>query len=119
MPLGHIELADLNVPDDPRTRARFAELTRPGGVELQRAETYEASDPCGLITVTVSRSQMVTNIRIRPRWYEQLSPEAFPAALYNTYITAVQRALAVESAHWLQSQESPSSLPAPTSSPRR
>lgn len=113
MPLDHIELADLNVPDDPQTRARFAELTRPGGVELQPAESYEASDPGGFITVTVNRSQMVTNIRIRPRWFEQLSPQAFPAALYNTYITAVQRALAVESAHWLQSQAGPSSQSAP------
>lgn len=113
MPLDHIELASLNVPDDPQTRARFAELTRPGGVELQPAETYEARDPGALITVTVNRAQMVTNVRIRPRWYEQMRPEAFPAALYNTYITAVQRALAVESAHRPQSQESPSSPPAP------
>lgn len=80
---------------------------------MQPAETYEASDPSGLITVTVNRSQMVTNVRIRPRWYEQLRPEAFPAALDNTYITAVQRALAVESAHLPQSQESPSSPSAP------
>lgn len=107
MPLDHIELASLNVPDDPQTRARFAELTRPGGVELQPAETYGARDPGALITVTVNRAQMVTNVRIRPRWYEQMRPEAFPAALYNTYITAVQRALAVESAHRPQSQDSP------------
>jgi hypothetical protein len=50
VPLEHIELASLNVPDDPQTRARFAELTRPGGVELRPAEAYEARDPGGLIT---------------------------------------------------------------------
>lgn len=93
MALEHIELASLNVPDDSQTRARFAEFTHLGGVQLQPAETYTARDPGDLITVTVNRSQLVTNIRIRPRWYEQLRPEAFPAALYNTYITAVQRAL--------------------------
>ena len=76
MPLEHIELAKLNVPDDPQTRARFAELTHPRGVELQPAETYEAHDPGGLITVTVNKSQKVTNVRIRPRWYEQLRPDA-------------------------------------------
>lgn len=108
MPLEHIELASLNVPDDPQTRARFAELTRPGGVQLQPAETYEARDPSGLITVTVNRAQMVTSVLIRPRWHEQMRPEAFPAALYNTYITAVQRAFAVESAGRLSSSESPS-----------
>jgi hypothetical protein len=105
VPLEHIELVDLNVPDDPQTRARYAELTRPGGIELQPAETCDAHDPGGLITVTVNRSQMVTNVRIRPRWYEQLRPEAFPAALYNTYITAIQRAFAVEFAHLPQGQE--------------
>lgn len=97
VPLEHIELASLNAPDDPQTRARFAELTHQGGVQLQPAKTYNARDPGGLITVTVNRYQLVTTIRIRPRWYEQLRPEAFPAALCNTYITAVQRALAVES----------------------
>ncbi|GGU26553.1 YbaB/EbfC family nucleoid-associated protein [Lentzea flava] len=113
MPLEHIELAHLNIPDDPQTRARISELTRPGGVELQLAETYEARDPAGLITVTVNRFQMVTNIRIRPRWFEQLRPEEFPAALYNTYITAVQRALALETTRLSQNQESPSSLSTP------
>lgn len=49
---------------------------------------------------------MVTNVRIRPRWFEQLRPEAFPAALYNTYITAVQRALAVETTRRPWNQES-------------
>ncbi|MET9227469.1 YbaB/EbfC family nucleoid-associated protein [Lentzea sp. NPDC003310] len=113
MPLEHIELANLNIPDDLQTRARYAELTRPGGVELRPAETYEACDPGGLITVTVNKSQLVTNVRIRPRWYEHLRPEAFPAALYNTYITAVQRALAVEFAQPPQGQESTGSTPAP------
>lgn len=105
MPLGPVELAGLNIPDDSLTKARFVEVTRPGGVELQPAETYEARDPGGLITVTVNKGQMVTNVRIRPRWYEQMQPAAFPAALYNTYITAVQRALAVEFAHRSQGAE--------------
>jgi len=116
VPLGHIELAGLNVPDDPQTRARFAELTRPGGVELRPAETYEASDPGGVITVTVDRAQMVTDVRIRSRWHEQLRPEAFPAALYNTYITAVQRAFAVEFTRRPQSPVSPPRPPAPEES---
>ncbi|MEV6238149.1 hypothetical protein [Lentzea sp. NPDC051838] len=80
---------------------------------MQPAETYEARDPAGLITVTVDRFQMVTNVQIRPRWYEQLRPEAFPAALYNTYITAVQRALAVESTRQSPESESPAGRPAP------
>ncbi|MET8759686.1 hypothetical protein [Lentzea sp. NPDC004782] len=113
MPLEHIELASLNIPDDPQTRARFDELTRPGGVRLQPAETYEASDPDGLITVTVNRFRMVTKIRIRPRWYEQLRPEEFPAALYNTYITAVQCALAVESTYRLPEPVKSAGPPAP------
>jgi hypothetical protein len=116
VPLDHVELASLNVPDDSRTRARLAELTRPGGIELRPAETYEAHDPDGLITVTVNRAQMVTGVRIRPRWHEQMRPEAFPAALYNTYITAVQRAFAVESTRRSHDQESPSSPSTPDAS---
>lgn len=49
MPLEHVELAHLNVPDSPQIRARLAELTHPGGTALQPAETYEARDPAGLI----------------------------------------------------------------------
>ena len=116
MPLEHIELASLNVPDDPRTRARYEELARPGGVQLQPAETYEARDPSGLITVTVNRLQLVTRVQVRPRWYEQLKPEAFPAALYNTYVTAVQRALAVESLRQPAEPANPSDSPAPAES---
>ncbi|MDX8032424.1 hypothetical protein SK803_19590 [Lentzea sp. BCCO 10_0856] len=99
MPLEHVELAELDVPDDPRTRAHFAELTRPGGRELEPADTYEARDPSGFVIVTVNKDRKVTNVRIRARWYEHLRPEHFPAALYNTYVTAVQRAFAVEFAH--------------------
>ncbi|MGW6931212.1 hypothetical protein ACWGE0_14205 [Lentzea sp. NPDC054927] len=82
-----------------RERAHFAELTRPGGRELQPADTYDARDPSGFVIVTVNKDRKVTNVRIRPRWYEHLRPEHFPAALYNTYVTAVQRAFAVEFAH--------------------
>ncbi|GLY48387.1 hypothetical protein [Lentzea sp. NBRC 102530] len=99
MPLGRIELAKLSVPDNPQIRARLAELTHPGGVALQLADTYEARDPAGIITVVVDRRQMVTDVRIRGRWFEKLRPEAFPATVYNTYVTAVQRSIAVESAH--------------------
>ncbi|GAA2842274.1 hypothetical protein [Crossiella cryophila] len=110
MALDEVELATLNVPDDPRTRARLAELTHPGGVELQPAETYEARDPSGFVIVTVDKSAKVTNVRIRPRWTEHIRPEAFPAALYNTYVTALQRALAVELAH---RPKTPPPAPAP------
>ncbi|WP_089948493.1 hypothetical protein [Lentzea xinjiangensis] len=99
MPLEHVELRRLNVPDDPRTRALLAELTHPGGAAPQPAGTYEARDPAELVTITVNKDQQVTNVRIRPRWYEQLRPEAFPATVYNTYATAVQRSVAVEFAH--------------------
>jgi hypothetical protein len=99
VPLERIELARLAVPDNPQTRARLAELTHPGGIALQAADTYEARDPAGIVTIVVDKVQMVTNVRIRPRWFEQLRPEAFPATVYNTYVTAVQRALAVEFAH--------------------
>ncbi|MGO1052724.1 hypothetical protein [Crossiella sp. CA198] len=99
MALDEVELATLNVPDEPRMRARLAELTHPGGVELQPADTYEARDPSGFVIVTVNKSAKVTKVRIRPRWTDHIRPEAFPAALYNTYVTALQRALAVELAH--------------------
>lgn len=108
VPFEHVELASLNVPDNPQTRARLAELTHPGGTALQPAETYETRDPAGLVTITVNKDQMVTNVRIRPRWFEQLRPEAFPATIYNTYVTAVQRALAVEFAHRPAHQQRPS-----------
>lgn len=108
VPFEHVELASLNVPDNPQTRARLAELTHPGGTALQPAETYETRDPAGLVTITVNKDQMVTNVRIRPRWFEQLRSEAFPATIYNTYVTAVQRALAVEFAHRPAHQQRPS-----------
>ncbi|MEV6237440.1 hypothetical protein [Lentzea sp. NPDC051838] len=91
VPLESIELAELNIPDDPRVRARFE--------QQQPAETYDARDRSGFVVVTVNRSRMVTNVRIRPRWYEHVPPQAFPAALYNTYVAAVQRALGVELTH--------------------
>ncbi|MCG8914578.1 hypothetical protein L6E12_02050 [Actinokineospora sp. PR83] len=46
-----------------------------------------------------------------------MRPEAFPAALYNTYITAVQRALAVEFTHRPQGQGDPSRPQAQAESP--
>ncbi|MFS8097129.1 hypothetical protein LFM09_08300 [Lentzea alba] len=96
MPLANLEIASLDSLDNPRTRARAAELTRVGGVELQPAETYEASDPSGFIVVTANRARMVVNVRIRSHWIEHIRPEAFTAALYNTYVTAIQRAFTVE-----------------------
>ncbi|MGW4208000.1 hypothetical protein ACWEIJ_08420 [Lentzea sp. NPDC004789] len=117
MPLERLELARLNVPDNPQTRARLAELTHPGGLPMQPAETYEAHDPAGLITITVNKAQMVTNVRIRPRWFEQMRPEAFPATVYNTYVTAVQRALAVEFAHRPAHSQNPSTPAKPEADP--
>ncbi|MET9629038.1 hypothetical protein ABZX92_16405 [Lentzea sp. NPDC006480] len=109
MPLEDLELAELHVPDDPRTRAHLAELTRLDGRELEPAETYEARDPSGFVIVTVNKNRKVTNVRVRARWFEHLRPEHFPAALYNTYVTAVQRAFAVEFAH--RPPEQPSAPP--------
>ena len=106
MPLDDVELRALNVPDGPQVRAHLAELARPGGVELRPADAYEARDPSGSVTVTVDKARMVTSVRLRARWQDHLRPDAFPAALYDTYVTAVQRALAVELTHR-------SSVPAP------
>lgn len=117
MPLEHIELARLNVPDNPQTRARLAELTHPAGVALQPAGTYEARDPAEIVTIVVDKSQMVTSVRIHPRWFEQLRPEAFPATVYNTYVTAVQRALAVEFAHRAPEPQGQFASPAPRADP--
>ncbi|WP_184730860.1 hypothetical protein [Saccharopolyspora phatthalungensis] len=103
-------LATLEVPDKAQLRARLAELTCPDGVEPQPANTYEARDPSGFIIVTVDKFWMVTNVQIRSRWNDHIRPDAFPAALYNTYVTAVQRALAVELTH---RPASPPSAPAP------
>ncbi|XVS67970.1 hypothetical protein ACQPYE_18570 [Actinosynnema sp. CA-299493] len=110
MPLDDVELHALNVPDSPQARAHFAELTRPGGVELRPADAYEARDPTGSVTVTVDKARMVTSVRLRARWQDHLRPDVFPAALYNTYVTAVQRALAVELTH---RSSGPPTRPAP------
>ncbi|AXB44784.1 hypothetical protein [Amycolatopsis albispora] len=99
MTLEHVELATLQVRDDPRMRARFAELTRPGGTPLEPADAYEARDSSGFVVVTVNKAAKVTNVRIRPGWVGQIGPAALPAALFNTYVTALQRALAVELIH--------------------
>ncbi|MFI6096239.1 hypothetical protein ACIA8G_11825 [Lentzea sp. NPDC051213] len=115
VPLEKLELATLDIPDNnPQAQARIAELTRPGGVELQPAEKYEAQDRSGFVIVTVDREQMVTNVRIRPHWNDNLSPEAFPGALYSTYLTAVQRSLAVEAK---RGPVSPPSAPRPATAP--
>ncbi|UJW32586.1 hypothetical protein L3Q67_01995 [Saccharothrix sp. AJ9571] len=99
MAFERVELATVTVRDDPRMRARFAELTRPGGVPLEPADTYEARDPSGFVIVTVNKAAKVTNVRIRPGWVGQVGPAALPAAVFNTYVTALQRALAVELIH--------------------
>ncbi|MDA3646050.1 hypothetical protein LZ318_05685 [Saccharopolyspora indica] len=99
LPLENVALAALNVPDGLHVRARTAELTRPGGVELQLANTYEARDQTGFIGITVNRSRMVESVWIRPGWPDRIRPDGFPAVLHSTYMTAVQRALAVELAH--------------------
>lgn len=113
MPLAHVELASLNFPVNPQAEARVAELTRPNGVELRPSDRYEAKDPSGFIVVTVDRTPMVTNVRIRQRWDEHVRPEAFPTAVFNTYMTAVQRAAAVEAAHGSASPPTASATPEP------
>ncbi|WP_188986848.1 hypothetical protein [Saccharopolyspora thermophila] len=110
MPLDNVVLAKLDVPDTPELRARLTELTCPDGVELQPANNYEARDPSGYVFVTVDRSGKVTNVRIRSGWTDHIRPDAFPTVLFTTYMTAVQRALAVELSH---RPESPSNQPAP------
>ncbi|WP_434452100.1 hypothetical protein [Lentzea sp. E54] len=107
----------MNVPDNPQIRARLAELTHPGGVALQAADSYEARDPAGIVSIVVDKNQMVTNVRIRPHWIDQLRPEAFPATVYNTYVTAVQRAIAVEFAHRGPDPQSRSASPVPQTDP--
>ncbi|MGW1680464.1 hypothetical protein [Saccharopolyspora sp. NPDC002376] len=96
MSLDNVSLARLDVPDSPQLRARMAELTRPGGVELQPTVTYGARDQSGCIAITVDRSRMVTSVWIRSGWPDCIRPDAFPDVLYNTYMIAIQRALAVE-----------------------
>lgn len=74
-------------------------------------DKHEAQDPSGFIVITVDRSRLVTNVRIRSHWTERIKPEAFPATLYNTYVTAVQRALAADTGN---TPASPPSSPAAT-----
>ncbi|MBP2471620.1 hypothetical protein JOF53_000492 [Crossiella equi] len=96
MAFKNAELATLDIPDDPQAQTRLDELTHSSGVRLRPADTYEARDPSGFVIVTVNKSGLVTNIRIRPRWTDHIRPADLPAALYGTYVTAVQRSLAVE-----------------------
>ncbi|GGU66774.1 hypothetical protein [Lentzea flava] len=94
MALDHVELPTIDVPDDPRTRAALAELT-----QLQPSDKYEARDPSGFVVVTVNKARMVVGVRIRPRWNENIPAQVLPEAIYRTYLTAAQRAAAVELAH--------------------
>ncbi|WP_328442739.1 hypothetical protein [Amycolatopsis sp. NBC_00438] len=97
--LDHVVLAQLDVPDVATANAQLNELLQPGGQRVEPAAEYEARDSTGTIRVAVDARRQLTSVDIQLSWATQIPAAQFAAVLFQTYITAIQRAMVVELAN--------------------
>lgn len=87
------QLIDLPVPDD----AGQAEIDAVLASE-ELSDRYKAADATESIWVTVDPQGRLVDVEISRTWSERLDPATFGDALFGAYMTAMQKALIVESA---------------------
>lgn len=92
-------LAQLDLPDVATTNAQLNELLQPGGQRVEPASEYEARDSTGTIKITVDARRQVTDVDIQLRWMSRIPAAQLAGVLFQTYVTALQRAMVVELAN--------------------
>ncbi|MEV7099631.1 hypothetical protein AB0M80_43085 [Amycolatopsis sp. NPDC051045] len=97
--LDQVVLAELDVPDVAAADAQLNELLQPGGERVEPAAEYEARDPSGTIRVVVDAECTVISVGIQRSWASRIPVPRLAGVLFQTYVTAVQRATVVELAN--------------------
>jgi hypothetical protein len=97
--LDHVVLAELEVPSVAEVDARLNELLQPGGEKVEPAAEYEARDASGTIRVAVDAQRKVTDVDIQRSWVSRIPASQLAGVLFQTYVTAIQRAMVVELAN--------------------
>ncbi|MEU4247760.1 hypothetical protein AB0F15_10145 [Amycolatopsis sp. NPDC026612] len=97
--LDHVVLAELGVPDVAVADAQLNELLQPGGERVELAAGYEARDSSGTVRVVVDPQRRLVNVDVRHSWVARIPAAQLAGVLFQTYVTAVQRATVVELAN--------------------
>lgn len=97
--LDHVVLAQLDVPDVATANAQLNELLQPGGRRVEPAAEYEARDSTGMVRIAVDAQRSLTDVDIQIRWATRIPAAQLAAVLFQTYVTAIQRAMVVELAN--------------------
>jgi hypothetical protein len=97
--LDHVVLAELDVPSVAAVDAQLNELLQPGGERVEPAAEYEARDASGTIRVAVDAQRKVTDVDIQRSWISRIPAPQLAGVLFQTYVTAIQRAMVVELAN--------------------
>ncbi|OXM61369.1 hypothetical protein CF165_38490 [Amycolatopsis vastitatis] len=95
-------LAQLDMPDVAAVDARLNELLQPGGERVEPAAEYEARDASGTIRVVVDAHRKLVDVGIQPSWEARIPAAQLAGVLFQTYVTAIQRAMVVELANTRQ-----------------
>ncbi|WP_406641533.1 hypothetical protein [Amycolatopsis sp. WGS_07] len=106
-----LELASLKTPDEAAARQRIYELTHDNGVELTPADSYHAEDSSGSIKLTVDRDAHLTHAHVDPQWEQRIHPGQFAAALFGTYLAALQRTALLEARRPRPAEQRPPAEP--------
>jgi hypothetical protein len=93
--LDRVVLAELDVPDVAAADAQLNELLQPGGERVEPAAEDEARDPSGTVGVVVDEGCAVLSVGIRRGWPSRIPAPRLAGVLFQTYVTAVQRATVV------------------------
>ena len=93
--LDQVVLAELDVPDVATVNAQLNELLQPGGERVEPAAEYEARDSSGAIRVVADAECAVVSVGIQRSWASKIPASRLAGVLFQTYVTAVQRAIVV------------------------
>ncbi len=100
--LDRVVLAQLDVPDVAAVDAQLNDLLQPGGERVEPAAEYEARDSGGTIRVVVDAQRKLIDVGIQPKWEARIPAPRLAGVLFQTYVTAIQRAMVVELANTSQ-----------------
>lgn len=102
-----IVLAELDVPDVATADAQLNELLQPGGDRVEPAAEYEARDPSGTISVVVDTEYAMIDVSVQRSWASRIPAARLASELFETYVTAVQRATVVALANATEPAKTP------------
>lgn len=87
------------MPSTATVNAQLNDLLQPDGERVEPSAEYEARDASGTIRVTVDARRKLTDVGIQRGWASRISAAQLAGALFDTYVTAIQRAVVVELAN--------------------